>query len=223
MKKRSRDRKKEIIETARELIILEGAQGVTIKNIAKKNRISEPAVYRHFKNKRAILIALIDSFEENLMEAIDQPIRHYANPLIRLKEIMRTHMIFTERKKGILFAITAESINFNDDYLRRKILCVIERYKQRIKDILCEAKKGGGLREDINLDAVSLTFFGLIQAAIIQFALTNYTVPPITKFQTLWNIFLKGIGNINPEQRIDSSILREELGDKTVHRGRRVT
>ena len=63
----------------------------------------------------------------------------------------------------------------------------------KIKEILYEAKKEGLLSEDINLDAVSLTFFGLIQAAIVQFALTNYTVPPITKFQTFWNVFLRGI------------------------------
>ena len=192
-KKSSQVRKKEIIDTARELVIHEGVQGVTIKNISKKNKISEPAIYRHFKNKRAILVALIDNFETNLTEAIDKPIKYHKNPLDRLREIMKAHMIFTEEKKGTLFAITAESIHFNDDFLRRKILGVIDRYKIRIKEIILEAKKEGLVREDINLDSVSLTFFGLIQAAIIQFALTNYTIPPITKFQTLWNVFIRGI------------------------------
>lgn len=192
-RKNSLERKKEIIDSAGDLIIHEGVQGVTIKNISKRNRISEPAIYRHFKNKREILVELINTFENSLMEAIDKPIRHHKNPLDRLREIMKTHMIFTEERKGVLFAVTAESIHFNDDYLRRKILGVIERYKTKIKGILLEAKKEGMLREDINLDSVSLTFFGLIQAAIVQFALTNYTVPPITKFHTLWNIFLRGI------------------------------
>jgi len=196
-RKTSQERKKEIIDAARELIIREGVQGVTIKNISKKNRISEPAVYRHFKNKRAILLGLIESFESNLMMAIDEPIRYHKNPLDRLREIMKTHLIFTEKKRGVLFAITAESIHFNDDFLRRKILEVIEEYKIRIKDILQEAKRQGLLREEINLDAVSLAFFGLIQTAIIQFALTNYTVPPITKFQTLWNVFIRGIEKKN--------------------------
>ena len=192
-RKISQERKKEIIDAARELVIYEGVQGLTIKNLSKKNKISEPAIYRHFKNKREILITLIDNFECNLMKAIDEPIRHYKNPIERLREIMKTHMVFTEERKGILFAITAESIHFNDDFLRRKILGVIDRYKMRIREILLEAKKEDLIREDINLDAVSLTFFGLIQAAIIQFALTNYTVPPITKFQTLWNVFIRGI------------------------------
>lgn len=193
-RKTSEERKREIIGIAKELMIREGVQSLTIKNISKKNGISEPAIYRHFKNKRAILVALIDNFEHNLMEAIDKPIRYHKNPLDRLREIMKVHMFFTEKRKGTLFAITAESIHFNDDFLRRKILKVIDEYKMRIKDILYQAKKEGLIREDINLDAVSLTFFGLIQTAIVQFALTNYSVPPINKFQTLWNVFIRGIG-----------------------------
>lgn len=196
-RKTSVERKVNIIDTAKDLIIRDGVQALTIKNISKKNRISEPAIYRHFRNKRAIMVAVIDNFEQNLMQAIDKPIGYEEDPIKRLKEIMKTHMIFTEKKKGILFAITAESIHFNDDFLRRKILGVIDKYRIRIKNILLEAKKKGMVREDINLDAVSLTFFGLIQAAIVQFALTNYTVPPITKFQTLWNIFLHGIEKKN--------------------------
>jgi len=196
-RKTSGERKKEIIDAARELIIREGVQGVTIKNLSEKNRISEPAIYRHFKNKRAILTALIDNFEHNLTEVIDRPIRYHKNPLDRLREIMKAHMIFTAERRGILFAVTAESIYFNDDFLRRKILGVIDRYRTKIKEILLQARREGFLREDINLDSVSLTFFGLIQAAIVQFALTNYTVPPITKFRTLWNIFLGGIEKKN--------------------------
>jgi len=192
-RKSSSVRQNEIANIARDLIIHEGVQGVTIKNIAKKSKISEAAIYRHFKDKNAILTMVINAFQAQLMQAITVSAQANKNSLERLKEIMKTHMIFTEKKKGMLFALTAESIYFNDDRLRRRILGVIEQYKAKIKTILADAKKEGVLREDVNLDAVSLAFFGLIQAAIVQFALTNYTVAPITKFQTLWNIFLKGI------------------------------
>lgn len=196
-RKLSAIRKKEIVEAARKLMIHEGVQGLTIKNISQKNKISEGAIYRHFKNKRSILAALIDAFESNLMKAIDSPVRQHKDPLEKLREVMKAHMAFTEHKKGSLFAITAESIHFNDDFLRRKILRVIDNYIAKIKDILREAKQERLLRDGINLDAVSLMFFGLIQAATIQFALTNYTVPPIRQFHTLWNIFLKGIERKN--------------------------
>ncbi|MGA1871353.1 MAG: TetR/AcrR family transcriptional regulator [bacterium] len=186
-------RKNEIIHAAWGLMREDGAQNVTIKKISQEIATSEAAIYRHFKDKHSILMALVDSFEENLMEAIDKPMRNYKSPIDQLREIMKTHMVFTEKKQGLLFAITAESIHFGDDELRRRILEVIEKYKKRIKQILQEAKKAELLDVNINLDAVSLTFFGLIDAAIVQYALTNYTVPPIKRFDTLWRIFYRGI------------------------------
>jgi AcrR family transcriptional regulator len=154
-------RKVEIIQAVWELIMDEGVQGLTIKNICRKNNITEAAIYRHFADKHAILMALIDSFEENLLQALDNPMRNYRNPLQRLKEVMKTHMAFTEEKKGTLFAVTAESIHFNDRELRQRILNVINKYRERIKGMLKEAKDEGLMREDINLDAANSTPSGI--------------------------------------------------------------
>ncbi|MGA2090865.1 MAG: TetR/AcrR family transcriptional regulator [Endomicrobiales bacterium] len=186
-------RKNEIVQSARELIINKGIKAVTIKNIAAKNKITEGAIYRHFKSKRAILQMLVEDFESNLMKAIDCAIRDGDDPIETLKNIMIVHLKYTEERKSELFVITAASVHFDDRELRQNILDVIERYKSRIKIILLKAQKENLLRNKIDLDSVSLTFFGLIQITAIQYALTNYTVAPITKFNTLWEIFIKGI------------------------------
>ena len=83
------------------------------------------------------------------MDAIERPIKNHKNPLLRMKEIMKAHMLFTEQKRGLLFAITAESINFNDDMLRKRILDVISRYRSKIKQILSEAARKEGKPEKI--------------------------------------------------------------------------
>lgn len=194
-RKSSEKRKAEIVDVSMELLMEEGMQSLTIKNISKRNNISEAAIYRHFPDKHAILMALVDAFEQNLMHALNSPFKNYQNPLKRLQEIMKSHMIFTEKTKGVLFSITGEAVHCNDDQLRRKILEVIDTYKSEIKKILQEAKLKGLIRKDINLDAASLSFFGLIQTAIIKYALTNYTVPPVSKFNNMWKLFLNGILN----------------------------
>lgn len=186
-------RKSEIAQSARELMIHHGIKAVTIRNLAKKSNITEGAVYRHFKSKRAILQLMIDDFEGNLMKAIDSAIKNDKDPIDTLKKIMHVHLKYTEDRKSELFAITAASVHFDDKILRQNILDVIERYKGRINAILREAQKEKLIRSNIDIDSVSLTFFGLIQITAIQYALTGYTVAPITKFNTLWEIFLKGI------------------------------
>ena len=52
-------RQVEIIEASKYLIGKKGIQNLTIKNLAKKMSFSEPAIYRHFKDKTEILKALL--------------------------------------------------------------------------------------------------------------------------------------------------------------------
>ncbi len=186
-------RKSEIVKSARELIMHEGIKAVTIRNIAEKNRITEGAIYKHFKDKRSILLLLIEEFEANLLAAINSAIDKNKSPIEILKNIMMVHLKFTENRKAELFALTAASVHFDDSLLRKKILDVIEHYKARIQSILIEAKKKHLIRKEIDIDAASLGFFGLIQISSIQFALSGFKVPPIKKFAHLWDMFLNGI------------------------------
>ena len=61
MQETSSQRKEEIVRSARFLVVRKGMQNLTIKNLAKENKTSEAVIYRHFKDKRAILVALIES------------------------------------------------------------------------------------------------------------------------------------------------------------------
>jgi len=192
-RKTSQQRRIEIIHSAAELLISKGLHNLTIKNLAQKNKISESAIYRHFKDKQAILIGLIDQFEHDLLFAIDQPIKNYKNPVDQLREIMRTHIMFVQNKKSLLFALTSVAMHLRNDFLRKKILSTTDKYKSKIDEILMQAKKQDFLREDINVDMAGFAFFGLIRSASAHFALTNYSSPPINKFSTLWAIYLHGI------------------------------
>lgn len=186
-------RKREIIDTARDLIIHQGIKALTMKNLSSKMKISEPALYRHFDNKRAILGALIEDFEGTLSDGVAQSIASTVDPIEQLKEIMKAHLFLSERKKGIFFAITSESIHFKDKVLTKKVLDVVRRYQLKIRSILEQARQQKEVRPETDLEVASLAFFGLIQTCIILYSLTNYTVFPLNKAEVLWEIFLRGI------------------------------
>ena len=56
-------RQAEIIKTATEIVSNSGIQSLTTKSLAEKISISEPAIYRHFKNKSEIVRAMIRQFD----------------------------------------------------------------------------------------------------------------------------------------------------------------
>lgn len=58
------ERQKEILQVSVDIISQHGIQGLTIKNIASRIGTSEPAIYRHYKNKIHILLSILETFKD---------------------------------------------------------------------------------------------------------------------------------------------------------------
>ncbi len=63
----ARDRRSQIIESAIGLMSDHGVSGATTAKIAAEVGVSEPTLYRHFKNKQEILLAALDVIAVRLM------------------------------------------------------------------------------------------------------------------------------------------------------------
>jgi TetR/AcrR family transcriptional regulator, fatty acid metabolism regulator protein len=62
------DRQRQIIESAIKLIAEKGLGEFTTKKLAQAVNVSEPAIYRHFENKEAIILGLIKYINEKVQE-----------------------------------------------------------------------------------------------------------------------------------------------------------
>jgi AcrR family transcriptional regulator len=193
VKKPTQVRKKEIVASAQSFMMNKGIQNLTIKTIAELNHISEAAIYRHFENKHDVLAAVVDDIEEKLLQLMDQEAARFNDPFDKLKHIMRAHLLFTERRKGGLFVITAECIHSEDRLLRRHILKLVDKYQLRIQKILLQAGQQGMINPGVTIRHAAAMFYGLIQSAAIDFALNDYSQKPIVRFPTMWNLFKWGV------------------------------
>lgn len=57
-------RRDSIVLTAIEIMSELGIQGLTTKEIAQRQEISEGTIFRHFKNKNEIILAMLDQFSQ---------------------------------------------------------------------------------------------------------------------------------------------------------------
>jgi AcrR family transcriptional regulator len=60
------NRKEQILQFATEAFSRDGYDRVTVKQLADRCGITEPAVYRHFESKDAIYVAVLESLHERL-------------------------------------------------------------------------------------------------------------------------------------------------------------
>ena len=93
-----RDRKKEqlkreILRAARELLLREGQQHFSMRELAKEVGCVPGTLYLYFKDKDALIATLVEDSFEHLMEDLEA-LRTDLNPLAFLRAIMRAYIRF---------------------------------------------------------------------------------------------------------------------------------
>ena len=197
VKKRQRKskaiRQQEIVEAARKTIIKYGSEKLTVKTIAKEVKITEAAIYRHFKSKREILAFLIDHVTALMLKEIGHPQVQHVDTLDAFGDLFRNHLSAIEQRQGIVFQVLAEIISLGDKRLNQRVYEKLSKYLEHVKDVLTNAGKTGLIRPDIDVEACAILLFGMIQGVVDLWTLSNHRFNLIDQYQALWTIFRQAI------------------------------
>ncbi len=189
-------RRKQIINALRKLIIEYGSENVTVRRIAKEIRVSQGAIYRHFKSKREILSFLVDYIEETLLHDVESQNR--GNSILEfLEKILKNHISGIEQRRGVSFLVVAEIVSLGDKRLNKQIFEVLNKYIGHIKDILVQGIRSGEIKKDVDPDAAATIFFGLIQGMVTIWALSNYGFALEKRYLGFWNFFQQALKQPN--------------------------
>lgn len=89
------ERQREIVDQAIDMIGESGLTGLTMRRLSERLGVTEPALYRHFKNKTAILAAILTVLEAETYERI--PLDTAANPHALVSHFDRLFALLAER------------------------------------------------------------------------------------------------------------------------------
>lgn len=168
------ERQQKIIKSARAVIFLKGIERLTVREIAKELKMTNGALYRHFKSKNEIISLLIDDIEDNLLFAIKEAANKTGDPLQKLESIFLSHLSYSEQMKGTSFTVINQVSGIKDKKLKEKMLGVLNKYLKTIKEIVIQGKESGIFRKDINPASASIVFFGSIQSMVTLWCLSGY-------------------------------------------------
>lgn len=172
---KSGDRKLELLNVGRNLIFHEGPNRFTIRRLAEAVGITEPAIYRHFKNKEELLIELIhhmfEGWEEHLEALLLEPVPA-ADKLIRLGKYHLNHLIRHEFNP-LLLVIEASAPDQPKiaDALNQRGEVII----RAMASIINSAKVSGEFLPDLNVKSAVLAVMGVLQGSLIRWTLSRST------------------------------------------------
>lgn len=159
-------RQQEIIEASLELISTIGIQGFTIKNLAKKIGITEPAIYRHYENKISIMIAILDFFKEQSESVFVTQLDDSDSSLERIKKIFQGHFNAFEKNPSLVNVVFAEEIFRNEPILQEKIADIMNRNNKIIKAIVVEGQAKGEIKTEVESKYLTVVILGSLRMMV---------------------------------------------------------
>lgn len=188
------DRQIEIMEAATLRIDQYGIQELTIKNLAADLRLSEAALYRHFKSKNDIILGLLSYFIFEMKERITTIISKEENtPTEQLIQIFNSQLKTFLKKPAIVSVIFSEGIfQFNKD-LSEKVSSMMELMQTHINTIIKKGQDEGTYSELTGSATISTIIMGSMRMTVLKWKLSGHKSNLIKDGNTVLNGLLKMI------------------------------
>lgn len=184
-------RQEEIIEKAILIIDEKGIQGLTIKNIAKAIKTSEPAIYRHFDSKLDILCTILNRFKENISQNAYVISHNKANPFDKMQLFYENILNRFVKNPSLISVIFSEEIFQNETKLAEKVMDIQQLNEDIVRDLLENLKETKQISETTNIDTFCLLFFGSLRHLVRQWKFGGHNFDLVEKGNILFTALIK--------------------------------
>ncbi|TLS49370.1 TetR/AcrR family transcriptional regulator [Paenibacillus antri] len=143
-------RKESITLKAIDIVHEMGFQGLTTREIAKREGISEAAIYRHFKNRDEIVAAVVAyyaKFDHNFVESINDL---QLSPLESIVSLLERMAAYYEEYPAISSIMNAFDSMQYDAAMAETTAGIYLFRKTAVEDLLRQAQEDGALSRDVD-------------------------------------------------------------------------
>lgn len=169
------DRQKEIIRVSLDLISEKGIQGLTIKNLAGRIGISEPAIYRHYENKIEILLAILDLFRKNAVQVFEGEKDLPGTALEKIEHIFSNQFRILAETPQLVAVIFSEEIFRNEPVLMERIGAILDQIYQSVTEIIIRGQNNLEVRQDVEAGHLAIMIMGGLRLFVKRWQMKTYS------------------------------------------------
>lgn len=168
-------RQQEIISTSMALVSEEGINGFTMRRVADKLNISEPAIYRHFKNKEAILVKALEIFRDQTAKRLKEFESEKMNSCDLLLCIFQNRLLDFINNPPLAALIFREDILDGFEDARDLVLEMMRTNQKMVETIMVQGQSTGQFRPEIAATELAFIFMASIRSLVQQWHIKNHS------------------------------------------------
>lgn len=167
-------RQNEIIAASIGIIAAKGIQELTIKNLAERVGISEPALYRHFENKTAILQGILMFFRRRSAELFEAVIREVPPGRKQIAAVLEEHCRLLSENPAFSAVVFSEMIFPSEKELAPAVEELMSTARNSIGRILHAGIAAGEIRADISVEHMLTIVMGALRLLVTRWHMSGY-------------------------------------------------
>jgi AcrR family transcriptional regulator len=164
-------RKEKIIISAIELLGEEGISGITIKNIARKQKVTEPALYRQFENKQEILNGIIKEFESYDTRIQDTILQSDMRGKEAVMFYVGRYAELYENYSELSTVILSMDLYYYNEYTRKEMQRLLGNRKKFVEKLVEPYLEEFAFDEQVNAEEISTIICGILMSQIFEWRL----------------------------------------------------
>ena len=120
------NRQLEIIEVSGKILIEKGIKGLTTKTVASEMNFSESAIYRHFKSKEEILVALLSLLKQNMNKRLTSEIKPQNTSAENFKAVFTSQFNYFKKNPHFVVAVLSDGLLDESEEIKTIILQLMQ-------------------------------------------------------------------------------------------------
>jgi len=162
MYKKYLKRKEKVIISAIDILSECGIQGLTTKEIAKREEISEPAIYKQFDSKQDIILAILDKFSEFDQMIMNTIIEQKMPPKEGILYFAEAYASYYQSYPQITTVLFSMDVFHYEEKANDKMVKIIKRKYEFMKGLTAQAKEDYGTSAVMDFEEMAELILGLI-------------------------------------------------------------
>jgi AcrR family transcriptional regulator len=164
-----------IILTTIEVIDEFGIHGLSTREVAKRVGISEPGIFRHFKSKSTLLLAVLEHFslyDEDVIHSIKVK---YQDPTEAIYKFVETYALYYENYPAITAMMQSMDLLRKDPNLSDKVKTILLSRTLFLTDLIKQAQKLGKIDLGIDSKCLAITIIGIEREWCLNWRLSDFS------------------------------------------------
>lgn len=185
------ERQLEIIEASSKLLTQGGVSGLTIKNIAKEMEFSESAIYRHFKSKEEIIIAMLNYLSESMNVRLSKICSSDNSAKQRLINVFESQLDFFESNPNFVVAVFSDGLFEESQKINEAIQRIMAVNMKNLIPVVSEGQVKGEFINTMTPEELMHIVMGSFRLQMYKWRISNMKFDIQTEGKRVLNNIIK--------------------------------